>query len=72
MSNGQLSWLLVILAASATVSGNQLTLEGLHPVGLEFTDRPEHQVRRFVTDQLLASWEDLFAAAPPIESIPGS
>ena len=65
MTDSSPEWLFVLNAASAQVEGDQLTLEGLHPVSVAFTDRPARRVQRFVTEKFLESWAETFAGDPP-------
>ena len=65
MDSQRLEWLVVINAESARVGDGQLTLEGLQPMGLAFTDRPVRRVRRITTEKFMAKWEDIFAGGSP-------
>jgi hypothetical protein len=63
------AWLFVQNAESATVSDGMLTLEGVSPVMLAFTDRPDRMVFHLETQDFAEDvWNDgenSFAADPP-------
>jgi hypothetical protein len=60
------SWLFVLDATSATADGDRLTLVGVDPISVAFTDRPRRLVARVQTSGLSRTWDDAgFAEDPP-------
>jgi hypothetical protein len=58
----------VQVAAGATGTGKEVTLNGVSPMTLYFSDRPERIVGHLTNEQLFAQWADggdSFAADPP-------
>mgnify|MGYP001823399945 FL=1 len=63
-----IQYLFVQTAHAVTTDGDQLTLHGVGPTTLFFSDRPERIVGHGATAELVADWtegEDSFAADPP-------
>ena len=61
-------YLFVQTAQGVTSSGDKLTLRGVSPATLFFSDRPERIVGHGATEELVADWtrgEDSFADDPP-------
>ncbi len=61
-------YLFVQTAHAVTTRGDQLTLHGVGPTTLFFSDRPERIAGHGATAELVADWtqgEDSFAADPP-------
>ena len=61
-------WLFVVDAEGATLSDTTLTLTGVNPEVIAFTDRPERQSATLSMEDLAAAWAegaDSFADDPP-------
>jgi hypothetical protein len=72
----QPQWLMVIKAAQgefqeSTGGDYTLTLTGVEPDLLAFTDRPERQAQRWYTTKFLNDWADEFNTDPPNAVIRG-
>jgi hypothetical protein len=67
-SGDKVQYLFVQTATSVTVDDDKLTLHGINPVTLFFSDRPERITGHGSTDEWVKSWskgKDSFASNPP-------
>jgi len=66
-TGGEASWLFVQNAESVELEGERLTLRGVDPVVLCFTDRPQRRTGTVPTGRFLGGWETggTFEGDPP-------
>jgi hypothetical protein len=62
----EVQWLYVIDADAAVATDSSLTLAGLDPDAVAFTDRPTRQARRLLVQELVDDWNAMgFVDDPP-------
>lgn len=67
-SKDQVEYLFVQHSHAVTTRGNRITLHGVSPVTLYFSDRPDRIAGHGTTEEMVRTWsegEDSFAKSPP-------
>ena len=58
-------WLMIQTAAAYRLHGRTLTLTGVSPSTMMFTDRPQRVAEQLPTDRFIQSWARAFISDPP-------
>src|SRR5688572_141600 len=72
-AGGDAEWTLIQTAGEATFDGQRLTLSGVSPQSLMFTDRPQRLAEAIPTPIVVRLWEgnNTFAKDPPNAGVTG-